>query len=214
MIAVFKRIMQLFLSSHDSKTIITLLNLLIVISFAIQCPYNLQSYLSEIDDNLSNRTNFTIPKCGTSRQLIMFPENSCAYWKANGKKKVNLQDYIPAFQYLKCFDRRPSLRREVLKKISDDIEYFGNYCHRNLGNLGNKNENKKFLGIQIISEPTSVDKDGKVATIGFLRFKCSNSDVVFVKTRSIRSFHESVKRNVVILYVYGGRVKPVRLVDE
>ena len=67
--------------------------------------------------------------------------------------------------------------------------------------------------LDVIGKPW--EKNARVETIlGFLRFKCSGADVMFVKTRSMVTFYRTVKGNMVIVYVYGDKVQRVRLMDH
>ena len=178
------------------------------------------------------------------RKLVVFPRIPCAYWKHTGEKKFDLRDMIPAFEYLKLSDSRKVLRsiaNDISHFGNNCQRNSGTTSNDFLGIQiiqlrptdfwkkyhffsGVKDEIFKVFEskqvdlfdadfLDVLGEPW--EKNARIETIlGFLRFKCSGSDVMFVETKSMVTFYRTVKRNILLVYVYGGRVRRVRLMNE
>ena len=127
----------------------------------------------------------------------------------------------------------------ILKAITEDLENLSLKCQLNDPNLSIVSERQDYLGINLIDfknknqimdgeddrnvngNQNLYDKDPlnlpikatqKMKTnLKFLRFKCSGSDVIYLETDSIKTFKDTVKDNMVIVYVYGDRAQRVRL---
>ena len=209
----------------------------------VNCPNMLPSISLGIDGQHFHGTKFTTSST-SGKKFLVFPKIPCAYYVDTKRIKYHFKDIIPAFNYLNQTDSHNVLRSIAndISHFGNNCQrnsgttskdFLGiqiiqlrptDFWKKSHFSSGVKDEIFKVFEskqvdlfdadfLDVLGEPW--EKNARIETIlGFLRFKCSGSDVMFVETKSLVTFYRTVRRNILLVYVYGGRVRRVRLMNQ